>query len=152
MKKQFNQICHNLLFVHISRTWDGKNENSTKSHDANIVLFNCLRVRPMWRSFDNDNLYLNLYIGTITKTGHHQILSMTVYPKFTVQTNLGVRKLWKRTINYFTIKKLKREIQDLEETCYNICSDEMCGCPGDFAESYDRQINSLEYQLWQLTH
>lgn len=151
MKKRFNQICRKLLSVHISRTWDGKNESSTKSHGANIILLDYFRLQPTWRSFDDDKLYLNLYVGIINKTGHHQILSMTVYPTFEFRT-YWARKLWKRTINYFAIKKLERESRELEEICHNICSDEMCGCPDDFAEYYGRQINRIEYQIWELSH
>ncbi len=145
------KVIKSILYVHVSRTWDGKNKETTKSHDANIILFNIIRIQPQWRSFDNDSVNINLYLGFIREYYHTRLLNIQIYPTFEFSAPL-FRRFWKRTINYFKIKKLEQEIQELMEVCENICSDPMCACPEDFAFDYSRRINVLEYKINDLTY
>jgi hypothetical protein len=58
---------------------------------------------------------------------------------------------------FFIIRKLRmmaiiREIEIEEKICYDITSDPMCGCPGDFAEDSHRKINGLMYNYNRLKY
>jgi len=142
----------------ISRTWDGKNKETTKFNSIMMWFFS-FQVGLMWRGFNdmpcksiqliwNRKRFTNLFI-----VGYDSTLRQDKRPEgffFQSEVTQKIGQLIKRTLNWSKIRKLEKEIDRLRETCHEICSDPMNGCPEDFAEDYNRRISKLEYKLEKL--
>ena len=140
-----------VLFWHINRTMHTGRPETLTSHDINIVLFNHLRINPMWRNYEDERT-AHLFVGWIPTRGwnlHQCWVSLELWPRFHFQSDLvdairrGLRRVW----HWREIRQLEREIVELSEHADAVCSDPMNGCPEDFREYFDRR---LHYTLCEL--
>lgn len=143
-------MLRNILSWHVNRSmYEGRPETLT-THDINIVLFNRVRINPMWLNYEDERT-AHIFIGWIPGGGYCHVswLSLELWPRFQFQSDVTrAIWLWMRRVWYWReIRQLERKMEATAQLADDICSDPMNGCPGDFREDFDRKLRYMEHEL-----